>query len=201
MGIFKRALDISLEAAQDMSKLSYIHRIRAWIRASVLTLRHLIHLRRSRRLAGLEASSDHLPLRGLVTMRYPKEQLKIPDHGRNQLHNEMDDCILCDKCARICPVDCIEISSIRSPELLGHTSNGSPKRLLAEYFAIDMAKCCFCGLCTIVCPTECLTMQPVYAYSSSSVSSHKLVFAEMSQEEAHLHQRNWDSFLETKQKK
>ena len=179
----------------------YIDEIKALLRAFWLTLRHMVYLRRARRLAGLGSLLAPLELKGLVTLRYPKERLSVPINGRNQLHNEMDDCILCDKCARVCPVDCIQIQSIRAPELLGHTSNGTPKRLHATYFAIDMAKCCFCGLCTVVCPTECLTMQPVYEYSSPKVETHNLVFAEMSPKDIDLHQKSWTDFLESKQKK
>ena len=179
----------------------YIDEIKALMSAFWLTLRYAIYPRRARSLVGFGAPEARLEQRGIVTLRYPKERLALPDHGRNQLHNEMDDCILCDKCARVCPVDCIEIQSIRSSELLGRTSDGTPKRLHAAYFAIDMAKCCFCGLCTVVCPTECLTMQPEYEYSSSRVETHRLVFAEMSPEEIDVHQKSWTRFLESKQKR
>ena len=164
-----------------------------------LTLWHFLRSRRSRVLVGL-SSWRVLPMSGLVTLRYPKEHLPIPDHGRNQLHNEIEDCIVCDKCARICPVDCISIESIRSPELISHTSDGTPKRLHAARFDIDMAKCCFCGLCTSVCPTECLTMQPVYAYSSEDVETHLLSFSTLSEEEITAHRATWSNYLAEEQK-
>ena len=47
--------------------------------------------------------------KGIVTLNYPSEAIPVPDHGRYQLHNEIDDCIVCDKCAKICPVNCIDI--------------------------------------------------------------------------------------------
>ena len=166
-----------------------------------LTLRHLVHWARAPVLVGLEEAGKAWPLRGVVTLRYPRERLLLPDHGRNQLHNEIDDCILCDKCARVCPVDCIEIDSIRSSELIGHTSDGTPKRLHAARFDIDMAKCCFCGLCTVVCPTECLTMRPVYEYSASEVSLHRLSFAQISDSEASMHRDKWQDFLAHKNNK
>jgi NADH-quinone oxidoreductase subunit I len=100
-----------------------------------------------------------------VTIQYPIEQVPTPDTGRYRLHMETEDCIVCDKCARICPVDCIDIQGVKSQEDLGFTSDGSRKRIELQVFDIDMAKCCFCGLCTTVCPTECLTMTPVYDYS------------------------------------
>lgn len=101
---------------------------------------------------------------GSATIAYPMQKPFVPETGRYRLHMETDDCIVCDKCARICPVDCIEIESIKSSEDLGITSDGSRKRLHLARFDIDMAKCCYCGLCTTVCPTECLTMTRVYDY-------------------------------------
>ena len=92
---------------------------------------------------------------GIFTLEYPHEKIPVPVNGRYQLHNEMDDCIVCDKCVKVCPVDCIEIDPIKATGLVGHTSDGSPIRLYAAKFDIDMSKCCFCGLCTTVCPTEC----------------------------------------------
>ena len=112
-----------------------------------------------------------------ATLQYPHEHLPIPERGRYRLHNEIDDCIVCDKCARVCPVDCIEIESIQLPVPLGKTSNGMTKRLYATKFDIDLAKCCFCGLCTTVCPTECLTMAPQYDYSVFDWAEHKVPFA------------------------
>jgi formate hydrogenlyase subunit 6/NADH:ubiquinone oxidoreductase subunit I len=114
-----------------------------------------------------------------VTLQYPKEKLPVPDNGRYKLHNEIDDCIVCDKCAKICPVNCIDIEPVRAVEEIGKTSDGTSKRIYAAKFDIDMAKCCFCGLCTTVCPTECLTMTSEYDFSTFSVKEHNFAFAEM----------------------
>jgi NADH-quinone oxidoreductase subunit I len=103
----------------------------------------------------------------------------MPARGRYQLHNAIDDCIVCDKCAQVCPVDCIEIDAIKAPAPIGKTSNGMAKRLAAARFDIDLAKCCFCGLCTTVCPTQCLTMTPEYDYSVFDWAEHKVSFATM----------------------
>ncbi|MEM9984173.1 MAG: 4Fe-4S binding protein, partial [Bacteroidota bacterium] len=100
------------------------------------------------------------------------------------LHMEAEDCIVCDKCARICPVDCIDIEGIRATESLGYTSDGSNKRLHLAQFDIDMAKCCYCGLCTTVCPTECLTMTKVYDYSEFDIRDFIYHYGILSPEEA-----------------
>ena len=102
---------------------------------------------------------------GPITIQYPMDKVPIPDTGRYRLYMETDDCIGCDKCARICPVDCITIETFRADGDLGRTTDGTMKRLHLPTFDIDMGKCMFCGLCTTVCPTECLTMTPVYDFS------------------------------------
>lgn len=119
-----------------------------------------------------------------VTIQYPHETLPVPDVGRYRLDMEADDCIVCDKCARICPVDCIAIDGFKAVEDLGETSDGTKKRLELAVFDIDMAKCCFCGLCTTVCPTECLTMTKVYDYSETNRDNFNYHFGLLSPEVA-----------------
>ena len=120
---------------------------------------------------------------GIVTLQYPFEELPVPDNCRYQLHNEIDDCIVCDKCAKVCPVNCIDIEPVRAVEEIGKTSDGTPKRIYAAKFDIDMAKCCFCGLCTTVCPTECLTMTKEFDFSVFDIKEHNFVFGEMTEGE------------------
>jgi len=62
---------------------------------------------------------------GPVTLQYPAQQVPIPDTGRYRLYMETEDCIGCDQCARICPVDCITIEKVRAVDELGLTSDGS----------------------------------------------------------------------------
>lgn len=144
------------------------------------------HLRRStarRKIIPITDPEYFLHTDGISTIQYPHEMIAVPDNGRYRLHNEIDDCIVCDKCAKICPVDCIEIEAVRSAEEFGKTSDGTPKRIYAARFDIDMAKCCFCGLCTTVCPTECLTMTKVFDFSVTDIRDHTFAFAEMTEAE------------------
>jgi formate hydrogenlyase subunit 6/NADH:ubiquinone oxidoreductase subunit I len=136
---------------------------------------------------------------GIVTTLYPYESIPVPDNGRYRLHNEMEDCIVCDLCAKICPVDCIAIDPIKSTVEIGKTSDGSTRRIYAATFDIDMAKCCYCGLCTTVCPTESLTMTKAYDYSEFDIRNMVYHFADLSPEEAVVKRKEWDEAQLAKQ--
>ncbi|MES2379139.1 MAG: 4Fe-4S dicluster domain-containing protein [Bacteroidota bacterium] len=122
---------------------------------------------------------------GTNTIQYPRQKLPVPEVGRYQLDVEIDDCIVCDLCAKICPVDCITIESIKSTTgSIGETSDGSKKLLYAPKFDIDMAKCMYCGLCTIVCPTECIIMTNQYDKTVFELKDLNYEFADMAPEDA-----------------
>ncbi len=143
------------------------------------TARHIVKATSSRTPTGIDQQDYFDQKDGLATLQYPHETFAIPDNGRYRLHNEMDDCIVCDKCVKICPVDCIEIDAIRAVEEIGKTSDGTTKRIYGAKFDIDMSKCCFCGLCTTVCPTESLTMTKTYDFSEYDVRDHRYAYATM----------------------
>lgn len=167
--------------------MSYITNISDAIRTTLkgmsLTINYFFDARKKRKKEWVAEDNYFEKAEGTFTVQYPKESIPVPDHGRYQLHNEIDDCIVCDKCAKICPVDCIDIEPVRSPEVYGHTSDGTPLRIHAAKFDIDMAKCCFCGLCTVVCPTECLTMTKEYDFSTTNILDHNFSFSKMTEQE------------------
>ena len=149
-----------------------------------LTLGHIFAATESRNVKAISDPNYFAQNSGINTIQYPHVKLPVPDVGRYQLDVEMDDCIVCDLCAKVCPVDCIDIESIKSTEAIGKTSDGTTKRLYAAKFDIDMAKCMYCGLCTVVCPTECLVMTDTYDRSMSDLSEMTYKFSDMTTEEA-----------------
>lgn len=165
--------------------MSYFKNIAYAIRTTrkglALTIRYFFQARKKRKKEWVGEANYFHKAEGTFTVQYPKEEIPVPDHGRYKLHNEIDDCIVCDKCAKICPVDCIDIEPIRAAETFGKTSDGTPLRIHAAKFDIDMSKCCFCGLCTVVCPTECLTMTNEYDYSTPNILDHNFSFSKMSE--------------------
>jgi formate hydrogenlyase subunit 6/NADH:ubiquinone oxidoreductase subunit I len=178
---------------------TYFGNIKEGIKSSLkglsLSWRHLQEARQSRKPIFVNNPDYFKQETGIVTLQYPHEKLPLPDNGRYQLHNEMDDCIVCDKCAKVCPVDCIEIEPIKATGIAGYASDGSAIRLYAAKFDIDMAKCCFCGLCTTVCPTECLTMTHEYDFSVFDVTKHNFAFGNLSSEQAQEKRDLYDQFM------
>lgn len=140
---------------------------------------------------GLTIVIRHLARRK-VTRQYPepKDEYILPERARNRLYVNMDDCIGCDKCARACPVDCIEIDTVKSVpgEDLGITTRFSKKKSLwVTRFDIDMAKCCYCSLCIWPCPTECIVMTEVFEFSEPKRENLVYHFATMDAAEAGIH--------------
>jgi NADH-quinone oxidoreductase subunit I len=163
-----------------------------------LTGKHIFASRHSKQSNDITSPGYFEKQTGIATIQFPHETIPVPDNGRYQLYNEMDDCIVCDKCAKICPVNCITIEPIRSAEEFGKTSDGTSKRIYAAKFDIDMGKCCFCGLCTTVCPTECLTMTKTYDFSVLDIREHNFPFGNLSQEEIVAKKSEWDVHMKTK---
>jgi formate hydrogenlyase subunit 6/NADH:ubiquinone oxidoreductase subunit I len=164
----------------------------------MLTGKHIAGSRRSKKSVDISSPDYFEKQKGIATIQFPHETIPVPDNGRYQLYNEMDDCIVCDKCAKVCPVNCITIEPIRSAEEFGKTSDGTSKRIYAAKFDIDMGKCCFCGLCTTVCPTECLTMTKTYDFSVLDIREHNFPFGNLSEEQVVQKKHDWDVHMKTK---
>lgn len=164
-----------------------------------VTLAHLFGARRSRDVLDVRSADYFGKQDGVTTVQFPKQRMPIPEVARYQLDVEIDDCIVCDLCAKACPVDCITIEAVKSPDVIGKTSDGSVKRLYAAQFDIDMAKCMYCGLCTVVCPTECITMTNQYDRSMTNLAELTYSFTDMTPEEVEEKKREWTRFQAEKE--
>jgi NADH-quinone oxidoreductase subunit I len=83
-----------------------------------------------------------------VTVQYPEQLMPLPKGYRGIHTLDQETCIYCFQCARICPVECIEMKADRVEK----------KFLAWEQFSIDYNKCLFCNLCVEVCPKDCIHM-------------------------------------------
>ena len=109
-----------------------------------------------------------------VTIQYPKERFPVPDGtngtaiARNRLELDMDLCDGCKRCARACPVNCIDVDILQVAKGTEQPilKNGDKRNAWVPIYEIDFAKCCFCGLCTSVCPTDAIKHTPEFEYST-----------------------------------
>ncbi|MCX8010624.1 MAG: 4Fe-4S dicluster domain-containing protein, partial [Ignavibacteria bacterium] len=131
-----------------------------------------------------------------VTIQYPDVKVELPERARNRLYVNMDDCIGCDQCARACPVNCIEIETVKAlpGEDLGTTSQGKKKALWVTKFDIDIAKCCYCSLCVWPCPTECIFMTDVYEFSEFKRDNLIYSYVTLTPEEIEEKKANYKKF-------
>ena len=122
-------------------------------------------------LVGMRITFEHL-FSKKVTRQYPDTFHPIrdghmPKFARNRLYVDMELCIGCMICQRNCPVNCIDIKTIKAvkgdPEAF--KKSGDKVTLWVEKFDIDFAKCMFCNLCTEECPTDAIYMTQEFEYT------------------------------------
>ena len=149
---------------------------------------------------GMKVTFKHLFVPS-VTIQYPSVKPVMPERARNRLFVNMDDCIGCDQCARACPVNCIDIKTIKATptDSPGLTSQGKKKALWVTTFDIDIAKCCFCSLCVYPCPTECIEMTKVYEFAEFERDDLIYNFATLSNSDIEDKQKKFDVFMVEKE--
>jgi NADH-quinone oxidoreductase subunit I len=153
-------------------------------------------------LVGMKITWKHLFIPS-VTLQYPEERAKLPERTRNRLFVNMNDCIGCLQCANACPVNCIDIETVKGTpaDMPGETTSGKKKSLWVTKFEIDIAKCCFCQLCVSPCPTETIYMTDVFEYSEFHRDNLVYNYANISDADIIQKQANFDKFQAEKEAK
>ncbi len=149
---------------------------------------------------GMKITFQHLFVPS-VTIQYPSVKPPLPERARNRLYVNMADCIGCMQCSRACPVNCIEIETVKSVpgDEVGTTSNGKKKSLWVTQFNIDFAKCCYCQLCVFPCPTECIKMTEVYEFSEYNREDLVYNFATLNLDEIKEKEEKYEKFQAEKE--
>lgn len=84
-----------------------------------------------------------------ITVRFPYESIPIPEKYRGEHSYNIEKCISCGLCERICPNRAIEMVALAE-----EYKDRYPKK----YPRIDLGKCCFCALCEDICPKDSLKL-------------------------------------------
>lgn len=103
------------------------------------------------------------------TVVYPREKIIIPENSRGLLHLRLDlesldvVCNGCGACEKICPENCIKITT---------TTDQQGKEILEE-FEIDLSLCSFCGNCVEFCDYNAIEM--TYRHQLAQYEKESLV--------------------------
>jgi formate hydrogenlyase subunit 6/NADH:ubiquinone oxidoreductase subunit I len=84
-----------------------------------------------------------------MTVLFPEEKVEIPERNRGEHNFNIETCISCGSCSKICPNKAIKMVEA-PPEL----KEKYPK----TYPEVDLGKCCFCALCEDICPKGSITL-------------------------------------------
>jgi NAD(P)H-quinone oxidoreductase subunit I len=91
-------------------------------------------------------------LRKEVTEGYPdpissKTADDLPPRSRGLLFNDIERCIGCKECERVCPTQCIRVEA---------EPGADESKIWVSVFDIDFSRCIFCGLCVESCQPSSL---------------------------------------------
>jgi NADH-quinone oxidoreductase subunit I len=103
-----------------------------------------------------EAVHQKVTERGVTTVQYPEERLRVYERFRSfpvllyDAATGEERCTACGICSKVCPPQCIWIVRSKGPD-------GRP-RPHSEEFSIDISICMSCGFCSEFCPFDSIKM-------------------------------------------
>ncbi len=109
--------------------------------------------------AGLKVTLPYFFARGVV-VQYPDVEPALQPRFRGFHVYRIEQCIACEACSKICPVDCIAVAKT-GPRKMDKARNIAVGGAVTEY-TINHGTCLFCALCVDVCPTGCLQMGAIH---------------------------------------
>jgi len=118
---------------------------------------------------GMKITITHM-LRRDVTVRYPRQSLKMTPRYRGHIDLKCDEagkpkCVVCMACQRACPSGCIKLD--------GAKAEGAPRKSLTSY-TLDFTTCSLCGLCVESCSFDAIKFSKEYNLASMKKDDYKM---------------------------
>lgn len=102
-----------------------------------------------------------------ATLKYPFERREVPKGFRGRPVWDMETCIGCGACERICPGAAIEMEGRRDEATIIYLQH----------------HCLFCGQCADTCPVDAITMSQEYELAGYDTDSMVFYYENISEEE------------------
>ena len=97
-------------------------------------------------LKAMKTGFKRLVLGQRLTAMYPEVILELPEEYRGMIKLDLDKCVQCGLCARICPANAIKMYRRENKRNPG----------------INYQRCIFCGFCVDICPVGALELTSVH---------------------------------------
>jgi NADH-quinone oxidoreductase subunit I len=115
-----------------------------------------------------------------VVVQYPEAEPTVQDRSRGFHVYQIERCIACEACAKICPAGSIRVGK-SGPRKIDKTRDLAVGGAITEY-QIDYNTCLFCGMCAEVCPTACLQMGSIHDHSCYRREDLKADFVQLAKQ-------------------
>ena len=95
-----------------------------------------------------------------ITVQYPEERLTLPSHSIGMHKLDLNKCIGCGTCARVCPNKTIEM--VTAGVIETKLKSGKVVKKPKKHPNVYLGRCMFCGLCEENCPTKAIKLTRNY---------------------------------------
>ncbi len=112
-----------------------------------------------------------------ATLMYPEVMQDFAPNYKGMLKLNIDTCISCKQCAKICPSNAIKMYKAEADAECGRGLTGA---FLRQFFAnhrhpgLTYERCIFCGFCVDICPVNALEMTLIHDRACFNLDGQKL---------------------------